>query len=111
MSKPLAAFAVATLITLSTIEHAGWRLLVITLLGTIAYHAAARYAVTHADDVADKRRRARRGTGTLLASMLLTSCSDEAPLTPAPAEIETIECTVRCRITTAGPSTIILIEE
>ena len=113
MLKTAAAFAVATIATLCAVQNAGWRLLVITLLGTIAYHAWARYIITRADDVSDKRRRSRRGTGTLLASMLLTGCRDEAPLTPEPepADITAIECAGTCSITTASNSTIIWITE
>lgn len=111
MLNTAATFAVCTMITLCTVAHPGWRLVIIALLATAAYHRGMQ-ALTHAADArADKRRRARRSTATLLASMLLTSCSDEAPNTPAPAEIESIECSVRCRITTAGPSTLIVLTE
>lgn len=113
MLNTAATFAVCTLITLSAIPHPGWRLVIITLLGTIAYHRAMRAVTNAADARADKRRRARRGTGTMLASMLLTSCREEAPLTPEPepADITAIECAGTCSITTAGPSTIVWIQE
>ena len=117
MPNTAATFAVMTLITLCTVPHPAWRLLIIALLATAAYHRGMQ-ALTHAADArADKRRRARRGTGTLLASMLLTGCQDEAPTTPAPtetiepADITAIECAGTCSITTAGNSTIIWIQE
>jgi hypothetical protein len=110
-----AGFAVLTLITLCAVPHPGWRLLIITLLAAAAYLPALRSITNAADACADKRRRARRGTGTLLASMLLTSCREEAPLTPEPepaaADITSIECTGTCSITTAGPSTLVWIQE
>ena len=113
MLNTVVAFAVCTIVTLSAVAHPGWRLIIIALLATVAYHRGMQAATHAADARADKRRRARRGTGALLASMLLTSCREEAPLTPepAPADITSIECAGTCSITTAGPSTLVWIQE
>jgi len=105
------AFGLASLLTLTCVAHPGARLLIVALLGTIAYQAWARMAVHTADNYADRRRRARRTAATLLVACILPGC-ERATVTPEPAEIASLDCGARaCSITTAGSSALIWIQE
>lgn len=106
-------FALASIAVMSLVDHAGLRLVIVVVLGTIAYHAAARALVNAADARADKRRRARRtGAALLLAATILPACRPQPVNTPEPAAIASLDCGARaCSITTAGSSALIWINE